>query len=128
MDNTLEKAADHREVPNLEFDCHQIPTKRGDINWDVVSEDYHSYILGPFAPEMVSENSEGKRRNLLLNYLHNIPKDVLKRLEIADFGCGPGNLIPFVAGMVQKITGIDSSISALSIASNLAKEYDIEFQ
>ncbi len=127
IDQFWKLVGDVRKEPHLIFRYRKLPAKGDDIDWDVVAEDYHNYILGPFAPEMVAPDKEGKFRNTVLNYLHSIPGEDLQQLEIADFGCGPGNLIPHLARKVVKLTGIDKSNRALEIAAKLAKEHGIEF-
>jgi SAM-dependent methyltransferase len=49
-------------------------------------------------------------------------------LEVADFGCGPGNLIPHVAGHFHRLTGVDQSATALGIAADLARQYGLAFE
>jgi len=56
-----------RKSPQLIFRYRALPVKGDDINWDVVAEDYHNYILGPFAPEMVTPDNKGNSRNAVLN-------------------------------------------------------------
>ena len=113
--------------PQLVLTYFDLPTKDGDIDWDIVSKDYHEYILGPFAPEMVSLDATGVRRNLLVSELLSQPIDVLLTASIADFGCGPGNLLPHLSGRVAEITGIDKSERALEIAADTANQHGIGF-
>jgi 2-polyprenyl-3-methyl-5-hydroxy-6-metoxy-1,4-benzoquinol methylase len=127
----LEKFSDKiesvRKQPNLIFGHRTLPHKDGDIDWDIISDDYHKYILGPFSPEMV-EQINGTSRNLLLNYLNGMPARDLQQMNVADFGCGPGNLIRYVAGRARKLTGIDSSRGALTIARSVAAANHLEFE
>jgi SAM-dependent methyltransferase len=128
---TIEKFWDKiesvRKQPNLIFGYRTLPHKDGDIDWDIISDDYHKYILGPFAPEMVKQ-IDGQSRNLLLDYLNGIPAKDLQQMSIADFGCGPGNLIPYVAGRVRKLTGIDPSKGALAIARSITSTKHLDFE
>ena len=99
-----------------------LPSKNGQIDWDIVCEDYHSYILSPFAPEMLTNDHQGKSRNLLLNYLNAIPDKELCEMDVLDFGCGPGNLIPHLANKTKTLVGLDLSKNSLKIAARLASE------
>jgi 2-polyprenyl-3-methyl-5-hydroxy-6-metoxy-1,4-benzoquinol methylase len=117
-----------RKEPNLIF-RYCLPHAGDDVDWDNISGDYHKNILGPFAPEMVKQDNNGQSRNLLLNYLGaGIAAEDLKKMRIADFGCGPGDLIHYVAGRVRKLTGVDSSQGALAIARSVAAGKNLEFE
>ena len=118
----------YKNTPSIYYGGRMIPTKGDEIDWDVVAADYHRYILSPFSPEMVAGHEIGQCRNVLLNYLYKIPDEILGTMDIADFGCGPGNLIPFVAGKIKKLTGVDSSVGALNIASKKAKQNFLRFE
>src|SRR5438477_5903141 len=83
------------------------------IDWDALAPKYHFHILSPFAPEM-----DG--RNPLLDDLLALP---LERLAVADFGCGPGNLIPHLAGRGVRLVGIDASAASLDIAAGAAERH-----
>jgi SAM-dependent methyltransferase len=113
--------------PSLTFDHRVLPSKDGDIDWDLVAPRYHDHIMGPFAPEMV-ERKGGKARNLLLNYIDGLPFDNSEIVGVADIGCGPGNLIPFLAGRNVSLTGIDRSAAALSIARAKAGILNVDFR
>lgn len=128
LEKFWEKVEEIREEPNLIYGYRRLPSKNGDIDWDIVSEDYHHYILGPFAPEMVSPDQTGRIRNKLIDYLNQIPAEDLSSLEIADFGCGPGNIIPFIARKITTITGVDISQGALDIAKSVAEINNIKFE
>jgi SAM-dependent methyltransferase len=117
----------YKNQPNLVYECPKLPRKDGEIDWDLVAPDYLNYVLSPFSPEMVRVTS-GKRRNLLLNYLNAVPDDQLKSMDIADFGCGPGNLIRFLKGRVRALTGVDTSSKALDLAERQANDASIEFK
>ncbi len=124
-----EKVEEIRKKPQMIFGYRELPSNNGDIDWDIVSEDYHNYILSPYAPEMVVMEVENKSRNLILNYLNSIPAGDLKQMDVLDFGCGPGNLIPHVAGRVNSLAGLDISQGSLKIASELASKYEnIQFE
>jgi len=90
----------HREHSNWIFSYKNLPAKNGDIDWDIVAKNYHSYILSPFDPQMVKPDENNHRRNKLLNYLDEflVPKGTIekKNLKLIYFGCGPGDLIPFL--------------------------------
>ncbi|MCQ4574765.1 MAG: methyltransferase domain-containing protein, partial [Candidatus Brocadiales bacterium] len=117
-----------RKNPCLTYRGQKVPAKGHDIDWNEVASKYHSYILGPFAKEMVCKDKKiGKIRNELLNYLSSIPDEKLKGMEIADFGCGPGNIIEHLKGRVSRLTGIDKSGAALKIASTSARKNGIVF-
>jgi 2-polyprenyl-3-methyl-5-hydroxy-6-metoxy-1,4-benzoquinol methylase len=116
-----------KEEPHIIFRYKPLPRKNNEIDWDTICENYFEYILSPFAPEMEGANASGPKRNLLLQELLSIPKDDIVRMEIADFGCGPGNLIPYLPRYVTKLNGIDKSKRALEIAGEVAKKYNIEF-
>ncbi len=104
-----------------------LPQKNGRIDWDRVAENYVESILSPFAPEMVSPGGGGQIRNHLLADLLPIPQQELARSSIADFGCGPGNLLPHLAAKVHELVGIDRSRHALALARERAEAHDIAF-
>jgi 2-polyprenyl-3-methyl-5-hydroxy-6-metoxy-1,4-benzoquinol methylase len=120
-----EKVEKMRKQPQMIFGYRKLPSKNGDIDWDVVCEDYYSYILSPFAPEMVSPDNEGKIRNLILDHLKSIPKNDLAQMDVLDFGCGPGNLIPHVSDKINNLVGIDTSQGSIDIAKKVALDYNI---
>lgn len=111
------------EKPEDWFQCKVLPTHNGEIDWDTVCHHYHDYILSPFAPEMVRGYETGCTRNLLLNYLLTIPEAELKQSRVLDLGCGPGNLIPFVADKVGSLSAIDASRHAIRVATEKATEF-----
>jgi 2-polyprenyl-3-methyl-5-hydroxy-6-metoxy-1,4-benzoquinol methylase len=119
------KVGEMRKQPQMVFGYRKLPTRNGDIDWDVVSEDYYSYILSPFAPEMVSTDDNGNSRNLILNYLNTIPKNDLAQMAVLDFGCGPGNLIPHINNKVNNLTGIDTSQGSIDIAKKVASDNNL---
>lgn len=98
------------------------------VDWDKVHEDYSRYIFGPFAPEMTEPDAAkgNKPRNLLLTRLNERGND-LRELRVADFGCGPGNILPFLKGIVEELHGVDISGTALALAARRAKENGIKF-
>jgi hypothetical protein len=54
-----------QKEPNLVFRYRILPHKGEDVDWDKISDNYHKYILGPFAPEMVKQNNNGQSRNFV---------------------------------------------------------------
>lgn len=112
-----------RTKPQMVFGYRRLPSKNENIDWDIVSEDYYNFILSPFAPEMVAVDSSQKCRNEILNYLCNIPASDLKDMEVLDFGCGPGNLIPHVGGKIKSLVCIDLSEASINIAKQKASGY-----
>lgn len=87
------------------------------IDWDAIAERYHGHILSPFAPEMTGRNP------LVADLLASDPA-----LDVADFGCGPGNLIPHVAGHLSRLAGVDQSATALAIAAEVARAHGVAFE
>src|SRR5437879_2090699 len=87
------------------------------IDWDALAREYHTHVLSPFAPEMSG-------RNPLLDDLLALP---LEALAIADFGCGPGNLIPHLAGRGVRLVGVDASAASLDIAADVARRDGVAF-
>lgn len=119
-----------REAPQIVLRHRPLPrlADTDDIDWDRVCDDYYSYVLSPFAPEMVArDKGTGKMRNLLLAELLDMQWGRLRGARLADFGCGPGNLIQHLGGRVQEITGIDRSAVALARAARVAGEQGINF-
>lgn len=88
------------------------------IDWDAIAPRYHDHVLSPFAPEMAG-------RNPLLDDLLAMP---LEGLDIADFGCGPGNLIPHLAGRGARLVGVDSSAAAIALATEVAERHAVAFE
>jgi len=74
----------------------KLPLVGGDIDWDKIAESYFDYILSPYAPEMIEGYESAQSQNLLLNYIHTMPKDELRNINVLDMGCGLGNLIPYL--------------------------------
>jgi SAM-dependent methyltransferase len=98
------------------------------VDWDKVHESYSDWIIGPLSPVMTSPDPafNNNIRNRLLTRLSDYEDD-LRSLRIADYGCGTGNLLPFLAGRVNNVYGIDISENALKVASNSASKIGIEF-
>lgn len=99
------------------------------VDWDAVSEEYHKWIIGPWSPRMVQEDPKkgGTTRNHMLTRLRSYHSDDLKQMRILDIGCGPGSMLPSLAGHVPRIFGLDISERALEIASQKAADLKIEF-
>ena len=107
---------------------NKLPTINGRIDWDTVALNYYQYILSPYAPEMTESKSDQLSRNLLLNYLQAIPANVLSKMSVLDFGCGPGNLIPHMDRKPAKLVGVDKSEGSLKIASSIADKHEVDFE
>ena len=116
-----------RDSPSLLFRYRNLPVKGGDVDWDIISKDYHSYVLSPFAPSMTIADSQGGVRNKALQILRHIVKGLPSGAKLADFGCGPGNLIPHLSGMNLVAHGIDKSAGALVVCETLASKHAVEF-
>ncbi|MDP8976125.1 MAG: class I SAM-dependent methyltransferase [Actinomycetota bacterium] len=117
-----------RNSPQILLRYRPLPKKGEDVDWDIVCPDYHNYILGPFAPEMVSrDDTTGAMRNLLLDELLALPWGSLRDAEIADFGCGPGFMLDHLGGRISGITGVDKSQASLRVASDVANRNGIDF-
>ncbi len=69
---------------------------------------------------MVESKGDQSPRNLLFNYLHAIPNNVLNKMRVLDFGCGPGNLIPHIDKKPAQLIGVDRSEGSLKIACSIA--------
>lgn len=108
-----------RKTPDMIFRYRKIPNINGDIDWSIVSQDYHRFILGPFAPEMIKEE-----RNKIIQYLNQCDPESLKEMDILDFGCGPGNLIPYIDGKVKSYTGLDKDSQSVEIAKTISEQSD----
>jgi|GEM_PF-3760414 len=103
-----------------------LPSINGQIDWDRVAPSYHQYILSPYAPQMLEEKNNQPCRNLLINYLNNIPADEFSKKRILDFGCGPGNLIPNMGKKPARLVGVDKSRGSINIACAIAQENEID--
>ncbi len=115
--------------PQLLMQYHPLPVGDDDIDWDVVSRDYHRYILGPFAPEMVNADGAGLVRNQLLTDLVDGGRfGSLAGIDMADFGCGPGNLIEHLPPDIGRLVGVDKSNAALQLASAAAARHRVRFE
>jgi SAM-dependent methyltransferase len=117
-----------RNEPNLVFGYRDLPTKGGTIDWSSIAYDYHAYILSPFAPEMVIPDSSGTCRNLLVNFLLSLPGSDLEHTRLADFGCGPGNLLLHLPKCIRNVVGIDRNETVLEVASGKAVDLGIRFE
>ncbi|MGH2911178.1 MAG: class I SAM-dependent methyltransferase [Solirubrobacteraceae bacterium] len=118
-----------RETPQLVIHYRPLPTANGDIDWDLVSSDYHHHILGPFAPEMLAPDDSGEIRNRLVADLRDGSRfGSLEGKKIADFGCGPGNLVSHLPACIGHLVGVDLSQSALDLATREAVGRGIAFK
>lgn len=118
-----------QDEPQLLLQYHPLPTKNDDIDWDQVSRDYHRYILGPFAPEMVNGDTSGQMRNqLLADLVRNGRFGSLSGIDLADFGCGPGNLIEHLPTDIGRLIGVDKSSAALQLATATASRRRLPFE
>lgn len=122
-DEFWNKVEDLRKQPQMVFGYRKLPTKNGDIDWDIVCEDYYSYILSPFAPEMVTNEKNGKIRNLIIEHIKSIPESDISQMDILDLGCGPGNLIPHISNKIKFLDGVDKSKESIRIAKKTASNY-----
>jgi SAM-dependent methyltransferase len=104
-----------------------LPTREGNASGDTASSGAHAHILSPFSAVMITPDEKGVMRNPLVNELLGLPVGVLETATIADFGCGPGNLIPFLEGRTGRITGVDENSAALNSAQRLASRHGITF-
>ena len=98
------------------------------VDWDKVHENYSEWIIGPLAPVMVTPDPKHHNaiRNHLLTRLSEY-EDGLKTIRIADYGCGVGNLLDFLAGRVSEVYGIDLSETALRHAVEKADRLGVNF-
>lgn len=115
-------------LPRTETKSSQDGRYTSAIDWCKIAPNYHSFILGPFAPEMVQKDSNGKSRNALVNALNEYTPEQLSELCILDIGCGPGNLLKVLPAPPRIVTGVDLSQSALDYAEKVAKEKNINFK
>ena len=52
----------------------------------------------------------------------------LDGLDIADFGCGPGNLIPHLARLGAQLVGVDASAASIALATEVAERHAVAFE
>ncbi|MCH9052947.1 MAG: class I SAM-dependent methyltransferase [Proteobacteria bacterium] len=117
------------EEPHAIVRYKPLPKKDQEVDWAAVAPEFHSLILGPLAPEMVHEDANGNIRNKLLEKLRKDygGEEHRNKLNVADFGCGPGNLIPHVFRIFEYLTGIDQDTVVLEMAKEKANKYDLKF-
>jgi SAM-dependent methyltransferase len=129
LDSFWELIETAREAPQLVIQYRPLPEANGDIDWDLVSGDYHHHILGPFAPEMLAPNESGEIRNrLVADLIDDSRFGSLEGKRIADFGCGPGNLVSHLPMSVGHVVGVDLSQAALDLATRAAVGRSIPFK
>ena len=78
---------------------------------------------------MVKKDDDGKIRNKLLEKLRKDygGEERRNKLNVADFGCGPGNLIPHVCDIFGHLTGVDQDAAVLKIAKEKAEKCGLKF-
>ena len=96
----------------------------GEINWDLVAGQYQQYVLSPFHPEML----EAGRNPLVTEVRRQVAAAQGQgRVQIADFGCGPGSLLPSLVGLDVAVTGLDLSRGSLGVAQGAASWAGVDF-
>ncbi|MDY0028655.1 MAG: class I SAM-dependent methyltransferase [Pseudobdellovibrionaceae bacterium] len=98
----------------------------GSREWDFFAGNYQ-LIFSPFAQEMTVDDGTGVRRNILIDFLRSLLAGHDAQSCLADFGCGPGNLIPFLSGYKGVVFGVDLSHQALNIAAQKAQDVGVRF-
>lgn len=100
------------------------------VDWDIVSADYHNWIISPWAAEMTAPDPKrgGTRRNRLLAALDAFAPDELRHRSMLDYGCEPGNMLKFLDGRVAEVSGLDLSRAALEISRSIAAQLRIRFR
>jgi 2-polyprenyl-3-methyl-5-hydroxy-6-metoxy-1,4-benzoquinol methylase len=129
-----------RAKPLMVLQRNAMPRRSGQItadhtdsvNWDEVSKEYNKWVLGPWAPEMMMRDPKknNQRPNFLLDELLKYQTKSRKdQLRILDFGCGPGNILRYLAETnIKRIAGLDNSAAALEIAASEASKWGIDFE
>ena len=138
-----------RSEPLLIFQNQSLPhhavrddTRFDDINWDEVSKDYSKLIFGPWDKSMAMPKRRstigrffqklgfGTRKDPPRNFLPNELDRIIgvrKDVRVLDLGCGPGNMLPYVASFLKEIDGLDTSVESLKIAKDMADRLGIKF-
>ncbi len=101
--------------------------KNADVDWSRIAPKYLEHIFSPFAKEMTNEVGGKKSRNLLLNKLREIPLEESSRMRVADYGCGPGNLLPYIENKFLNVTGVEKNKEGLDIAKKHAESLSVVF-
>lgn len=119
-----------KSMPAVILRHRRMPTDAdGNIDWDRVAADYHSLVLSPLNPAM-TDDSAGKPRNALVGALRQrvavLGADA--PVEIADFGCGPGTLLPVVRDLPVRVVGVDRSRKSLEAAEQQATRLGVAFE
>jgi SAM-dependent methyltransferase len=101
------------------------------VDWNEVSKDYYKWVMGPWDKVMMTADPQhsNERRNFLLDELVKYQASTGKDdLRILDFGCGPGNILDYLPNTtIKMIFGLDTSSTALEIASDKANKLGISF-
>lgn len=135
-DERFWKAVDRgKSMPAVILRHRRLPqTADGEIDWDRAAPDYHTWLLSPLNPEMIREDAKGEIRNVLVRELRRrIDLATLgacegSKYEIADFGCGPGNLLEAVKDRPVRVIGVDKEAGSLAYAKLRAKKLGVDFE
>jgi SAM-dependent methyltransferase len=80
--------------------------------------------IDDYNQEVFSVFSDSNAVNPIFNYLNAEPGN----LVVADFGCGPGNFLPFLAKKFKKVIAVDYSENLLEVAKRNGQYPNIEFK
>ncbi|MGH7163209.1 MAG: class I SAM-dependent methyltransferase [Planctomycetota bacterium] len=84
--------------------------------WDRVAGAYLDHIVSPFAPGV---------RNPLPGWIDRLRG--ARRMTVADFGCGVGELLPFLAARFRRVVAVDFSPRMLREARRRCRARNVEF-
>ena len=84
--------------------------------WDSIALNYENNVLSPLS---------AKVQNPLFGCLNSLERAKYKR--VADFGCGPGALLSFLAMPFEEVVAIDSSPVMIEKAKESHKEKNIQY-
>ncbi len=85
-------------------------------HWDRIARNYHDEVISPF--------QEGVR-NPLPDALRRLPG--ARRLDVAEFGCGTGALLPLLSSRFRCVTAVDFSEGMLAEARRQPIGSNVEF-